>query len=386
MVLAQGSMLQLVMGTLLSGVFLLVQVQASPYTGLSDDYLASGCSFGLVAIFLCSYAFKDAALIGLNDIQDKMSKEQREIYVVDQAMLSLVMMSSVLGALMLSCALFVIQFANEGARMRALALASAGRRLRYKESSAAVAMSALEPKHFHIFLSHVWGTGQDQMRIVKQRLLEMIPDLHAFLDVDDLEEIGALEDYILRTDVILTYCSKGYFTSKNCMREAVSSTSMRKPMIALIDPDASRGGLCIEQVKQELLEADELYARWGFNEGSDGLRSQALYDHLFAFEPIEWNRIGHFQDVTMRLIACRLLPVNASATYVDRELISQKLKPLPLPSEAFHVYCSAINPGLIELLEEVGRERGFQVTRESNHVRNKPHRQPGPRPRPACCT
>ena len=145
---------------------------------------------------------------------------------------------------------------------------------------------------------------------------------------------------------------------------------MRKPMIALIDPDASRGGLCIEQVKQELLEADELYARWGFNEGSDGLRSQALYDHLFAFEPIEWNRIGHFQDVTMRLIACRLLPVNASATYVDRELISQKLKPLPLPSEAFHVYCSAINPGLIELLEEVGRERGFQVTRESNHVRN----------------
>ena len=26
--------------------------------------------------------------------------------------------------------------------------------------------------------------GQDQMRIVKQRLLEMIPDLRIFLDVD----------------------------------------------------------------------------------------------------------------------------------------------------------------------------------------------------------
>ena len=51
---------------------------------------------------------------------------------------------------------------------------------------------AAEPD-YHLFLSHVWGTGQDQMRIVKQRLLEMLPDARAFLDVDDLEEIGGLE-------------------------------------------------------------------------------------------------------------------------------------------------------------------------------------------------
>ena len=38
---------------------------------------------------------------------------------------------------------------------------------------------------FHIFLSHVWGTGQDQMRIVKQRLHEMVPSLQIFLDVDE---------------------------------------------------------------------------------------------------------------------------------------------------------------------------------------------------------
>ena len=68
------------------------------------------------------------------------------------------------------------------------------------------------------------------MRIIKQRLLEMIPDLSVFLDVDgqqqaaheepstlcarhtnapvalcyaDLEEIGDLEGYIERTSVIL---------------------------------------------------------------------------------------------------------------------------------------------------------------------------------------
>ena len=36
---------------------------------------------------------------------------------------------------------------------------------------------AVESDGYHLFLSHVWGTGQDQMRIVKQRLLEMLPSL-----------------------------------------------------------------------------------------------------------------------------------------------------------------------------------------------------------------
>ena len=53
MVLAQGSMVQLIMGTLLSAVFLLFQVQAAPYKDLSDDYLASASSFSLVILFIC---------------------------------------------------------------------------------------------------------------------------------------------------------------------------------------------------------------------------------------------------------------------------------------------------------------------------------------------
>ena len=40
-----------------------------------------------------------------------------------------------------------------------------------------------QAESFHLFLSHAWGTGQDQMRIVKLRLLEMLPDARIFLDV-----------------------------------------------------------------------------------------------------------------------------------------------------------------------------------------------------------
>ena len=209
-------------------------------------------------------------------------------------------------------------------------------------------------RHFHTFLSHVWGTGQDQMRIIKQRLLEMIPELSVFLDVDDLEEIGDLEGYIERTTTILVYCSRGYFTSKNCMRELVSSTEMRKPIIALIDSDASRGGLSLGEIQTQVLEADGMYAKWEFNQ--NGLAGQELYDHLFAHDPIEWNRIGHFQDVTMRLIAERLLPDgNAGTTYVDKELVNAELTPLPPCQKSFHIYCSALNPRAMELMVEVSR-------------------------------
>ena len=109
--------------------------------------------------------------------------------------------------------------------------------------------------------------------------------------VADLEEIGDLEGYIRRSVTILVYCSKGYFQSKNCMRELVSSTTMQKPMIALMEPDASRGGLNSEEIKTQLLEAEASYSKWDFPQTTP--LGQALYSHLFTSNSIEWNRKRH---------------------------------------------------------------------------------------------
>ena len=145
------------------------------------------------------------------------------------------------------------------------------------------------------------------------------------------------------------------------MRELVASTTRQKPIIALVDLDMSRGGMSLIEVHTQLLEADALYEKWAFNNESDAPRGKVLYDHLVTHEPIEWNRIGHFQDITMRLIAERLLPDGVGATYVDREIVNQKLKPLGPASRGFHVYCSERNPGALELMEEVSRERGYEM-------------------------
>jgi len=154
---------------------------------------------------------------------------------------------------------------------------------------------------------------------------------------------------------------------------------MRKPIIPLIDLDESRGGLSLDEVRRQLVEADALHTKWGFRtqesdqEGPIWPGSDALHEHLFDGEPIEWNRIGHFQDVTMRLIAERMLDSGclpqqgegvAGTTYVDRELTAEKLGQLAPPRSSYHVYCSNNNPGAAALMQELASDRGMKLRRE----------------------
>ena len=48
------------------------------------------------------------------------------------------------------------------------------------------------------------------MRVIKQRLIEMVPGFSIFLDVDDLKE-GAGAMIIDETNVVLTFLTTGYF-------------------------------------------------------------------------------------------------------------------------------------------------------------------------------
>lgn len=109
MVLFQGNMMQIVVGCFLSVMFLLFQVQANPFIQMADDFLATSTSFGLVICFLACYAYKDAELINLPDIQDKMSKEQVGRYVMGQVTLLFIMVVGILGVLLVSFCLFVVQ-------------------------------------------------------------------------------------------------------------------------------------------------------------------------------------------------------------------------------------------------------------------------------------
>ena len=42
-------------------------------------------------------------------------------------------------------------------------------------------------KRYHLFLSHTWNSGQDQVAVIKRKLQLMLPGCQIFLDVDDLD-------------------------------------------------------------------------------------------------------------------------------------------------------------------------------------------------------
>ena len=78
MVLAQGSILQAFLGTLLSAMYLVFQAQAAPFLDLQDDYLATACNLCLLIIFFGSVAAKYDALVILYQIQGQMTIEEKD--------------------------------------------------------------------------------------------------------------------------------------------------------------------------------------------------------------------------------------------------------------------------------------------------------------------
>jgi hypothetical protein len=176
-------------------------------------------------------------------------------------------------------------------------------------------------------------------------------------------------------------------TGPNCMREILRAVVTKKPIIALLELEEKHGGMSRHQIHAKLHENNEpcakydtlypnKYAMWGLaaevqSWGYALPTGQQLFDALFANEVVEWNRIGAFQDVTLRLVATRIIQSNkASETngrsctssftlsaatsrnsaddgddsvFVQGELANQRPS-LCAPVGNFHIYCRSTTP------------------------------------------
>lgn len=149
-----GTIMQLAIGTILAIAFLFLQVMASPYCDAYDNFLASATSFSIVVCFLCANYFKYSALLDLDDIQDKMSDEQRNIFVIrSYTGLTWILALSILAALIISVGIFFEQLRVEVARARQSARVAKARRLRHVHGDHEVEAPPIAADGFHLFLS-----------------------------------------------------------------------------------------------------------------------------------------------------------------------------------------------------------------------------------------
>jgi len=230
-----------------------------------------------------------------------------------------------------------------------------------------VQLSLAKQHKFHLFLSHIWGTGQDQVAAIKRQVCLLLPGISVFLDVDDLEEISALERYIDETAVVLVFLSRGYFGSKNCLREVVASVHKKKPVVLVWEPEVPKGGASIASLKAELYEKAELIETLGSTPGE-------CEEYIFRTSQadgrptIPWFRVFEFQRKSLVMIAQAAL-VSTPAYIKKKELrlyMSDAINVSTMVcTEHVCLYASPLNPGAAEVAHELVQAlEGLTTTRK----------------------
>jgi hypothetical protein len=120
------------------------------------------------------------------------------------------------------------------------------------EKGATIEFKMLTADAFHLFLSHTWATGQNQMQALKKELTLLVPSLKIFLDVEDLTNLGDLEALIENSEVVLIFLSSGYFSRWNCLREVRQALVAKKDVILLREMAEMHGGGSMTRVAEEL--------------------------------------------------------------------------------------------------------------------------------------
>lgn len=181
---------------------------------------------------------------------------------------------------------------------------------------------------FHVFLSHIWRSGQDQAASIKRMLTLLLPSIRIFLDVDDLEDIGNLRKYVQHSHAFLVFLSDGYFDSENCLKEVDAAVDLGKPIVLMHEADQKQGKVddlselalrCPAKYRQVLFGADEApFPRLNLSfEAGTELQSQGVIN---ALPSIPFHRMRDFQLISLRLIASSILNIPYTSLVVPGEL------------------------------------------------------------------
>ena len=201
-------------------------------------------------------------------------------------------------------------------------------------------------KRHHLFLSHHWD-NQDAVAAVKRQLELLLPEVKIFLDVDNLESIDKLEEYVQGSAAVLVFLgSPSYFASRNCLREVAAASDHKLPLVLLHESDSSKHTASLDEL---VIKCPSEHADFIFPQGEET-------------PVVSWHRLREFQLVSLAQIAEQML--RASPAY-DKNVELPLFVPHGLAwaqpavdaSGGLHMYVSQLNMDAAkEALQEGARE------------------------------
>ena len=142
-----GSIEQAAMAFVASLIFLLAVSVAQPFRSDADNNFAKFTSFSITAIFFFTVILKVGVLV---EHVDRVQLRNR--FGLDMELVTVGMLISILGASVLAVGIAAAQIVGT------VQLPT----IKLKATNEAPALPLQTIHEFHMFLSHVWGTGQDQ--------------------------------------------------------------------------------------------------------------------------------------------------------------------------------------------------------------------------------
>ena len=180
-ILLPDTMYQLFLAFMFCLLHMMFMAICQPYRALGNDYFALSCNFSLTVIFFfCIFLKVDVLTEAVSGV---MTESLKHRFAMEADVLGVGLMVVVLSSLLLVFALTCYQVykaANEPT-------------FRVVATKAQPDMRLTKGRKWHLFLSHIWGTGQDQCATIKRQMTTYAPGVLVFLDVDDLQDIAELE-------------------------------------------------------------------------------------------------------------------------------------------------------------------------------------------------
>mmetsp|Transcript_22493 Transcript_22493/g.57882 ORF Transcript_22493/g.57882 Transcript_22493/m.57882 type:complete len:261 (-) Transcript_22493:52-834(-) len=162
---------------------------------------------------------------------------------------------------------------------------------------------------YHVFLCHVWSTGQDQCRVLKQELegLVLDRDLRVFLHMDDLRSNTELERFVAASESIVLFVTDGFFESPSVMREVLEALRLGMPIFIVFDSGSQHGSVALPEQRLRCLAALRKHCPSWTPEQVE-MVARRFFDTPES-PPIGWFREREFLDATL-LALCEQLRAN----------------------------------------------------------------------------
>jgi len=196
---------------------------------------------------------------------------------------------------------------------------------------------------YHLFVSHIWASGQDKVHKIVRMLKLYIQGVNIWLDVDVLKNLSDLESSVKDSAHFVLFYSAGYFKSWNCRREVVKAMELGKPITVMFELDDD---ITVDKIVQMKDEFDKFWPQ-------DSTPHTAS-NYIFAEDPILWISKGlQFSLESIKLVADRLvrsLPYyqkNAALLHAGMK-IDGEIKPAEMLMPLDILYCGD-NAGAYEV-------------------------------------